>query len=78
VLEIVATLQTSHPTVASTRTVKVTLALAPGGTVPTNQDALVAGLPLVVHPPVQETNSVPAGIGSLMTTPVAAPSPVFE
>ena len=77
-LEIVATLQTSHPTVASTRTVRVTLPLPPGGTVPINQDAFATGLPLVVHPPVQETNSVPAGIGSLMTTLVAGPSPVFE
>ena len=47
------------------------------GTVPMFQVTEDGGFPLVVQPPVQPMNWVPAGIVSVMTVPLAGAGPVL-
>jgi hypothetical protein len=65
-----ATLLMLQATSSFTVTVIVTLPLAPTFTFPIDHDAFP---PPVVQPPVHDANVVVAGIGSVMTTPVAFP-----
>jgi hypothetical protein len=77
-LEIVAVFWMVQPTVLVTETVNVTLPLVWAGTVPIDHVSVAVAPAPGEQPPVHETNCVPAGIGSVITTLCASAFPVFE